>query len=62
MYDAIYLKLTTTTRNGCVVGYNPTLMTVLGCHSNALLLVFSENTKVSDHYVGPYEDKKDPTS
>ena len=61
LYDTIYLKLTT--RNGYVVDYNPTLTAVLGCHSNALLLGSSEQSKVAAHYVGPYVDKnKTPLS
>ena len=55
LYDTVSLKLTK--QNGYVVDYNPTLTAVLGCHSNALLLGSSEQSKVAAHYVGPYIDK-----
>ncbi len=43
--------------NGYNVENNPTVIAVLGCHSNALLLGSSEQSKVAAHYVGPYIDK-----
>ena len=55
LYDTVSLKLTK--QNGYIVDYNPTLTAVLGCHSNALLLGSSEQSKVAAHYVGPYIDK-----
>jgi hypothetical protein len=55
LYSTVAQKLTK--RNGYVVDYNPTLTAILGCHTNALLLGSSEQSKVAAHYVGPYVDK-----
>ena len=59
LYNTVSLKLTK--RNGYVVDYNPTLTAVLGCHSNALLLGSSEQSKVAAHYVGPIYRQKQNT-
>ena len=40
-----------------IVDFNSTLTAVLGCHSNALLLGSSEQSKFAAHCVGPYIDK-----
>jgi len=55
LYNTVFVKLDK--RNGYIADYSPILTTVLGCHTNALLLGSSGKSKGASHYIGPYVSK-----